>query len=293
MAKKSSKSKAKSKKLPSAWKMTVNTAKLIWLHKKPFVILTLIYGFLNLLLVKGFAGATNVGELKDQLSDVFSGSFGSLASGLGVFVILLGSSGNTSSATGGAYQLFLGILTSLAIIWMLRQLLQGAVTVKVRDAFYNGMYPLVPFIGVLIIVGFQFIPMLIGSSIYGIVINNGIAVHMIEKVLWFVVFILLSSLTLLFISSSLIALYIVTLPNMTPFKALRSAKELVKGRRLIVIRKLLWMPLALLIGAAILMLPIIIWATPLAQWVFFLLTMFGLVAVHAYMYGLYRELLGE
>jgi hypothetical protein len=40
-------------------------------------------------------------------------------------------------------------------------------------------------------------------------------------------------------------------------------------------------------------LPIITWLTPLTQWVFFLLTMFSLVAVHAYMYTLYREMLNE
>jgi hypothetical protein len=41
------------------------------------------------------------------------------------------------------------------------------------------------------------------------------------------------------------------------------------------------------------MVPIIIWLTPLAQWIFFLLTMFALVAAHTYMYTLYRELLNE
>ncbi len=95
------------------------------------------------------------------------------------------------------------------------------------------------------------------------------------------------------ISSSIFALYIVTLPDMTPLKALRSARELVKGRRWAVILRLLSLPVILLIVAAIIMVPIIIVLTPVAQWVFFLLTMFTLVAVHAYMYTLYRELLNE
>jgi uncharacterized membrane protein YoaK (UPF0700 family) len=95
------------------------------------------------------------------------------------------------------------------------------------------------------------------------------------------------------ISSSLFALYIVTLPDMTPFKALRSARELVRHRRWTVLRKILFLPIILLVVAAIIMLPIIIWLTSLAQWVFFLLTMFALVAANAYMYTLYRELLNE
>jgi hypothetical protein len=45
--------------------------------------------------------------------------------------------------------------------------------------------------------------------------------------------------------------------------------------------------------AAVIMLPIIIVLTPVAQYVFFVLTMFALVAVHTYMYTLYRELLNE
>lgn len=76
-------------------------------------------------------------------------------------------------------------------------------------------------------------------------------------------------------------------------KALRSARELVRYRRWTVLRKILFLPVVLLVAAAVVMVPIIIWLTPLAQWIFFLLTMFALVAVHAYMYNLYRELLNE
>jgi hypothetical protein len=95
------------------------------------------------------------------------------------------------------------------------------------------------------------------------------------------------------LSSSLFALYIVTLPDMTPLTALRSARQLVRYRRWTVLRKIFWLPVALLILAAVIMVPIIIWLTAIAQWVFFLLTMFSLVATHAYMYNLYRELLHE
>jgi hypothetical protein len=80
---------------------------------------------------------------------------------------------------------------------------------------------------------------------------------------------------------------------MTPMKALRSARELVRYRRWTVLRKVLWLPFVLLLAAALIMVPIIIWLTALAQWIFFLLTMFAVAAVHAYLYGLYRELLVE
>ena len=279
-------------RLPNVWQLTVTAARTLWLHKQLFIGIILVYGLLNLVLVQGLASSTDVSSLKGELNQIFTGHFGSLASSLSSFMVLVGSAGNSSSQTAGAYQLFLALITSLAIIWALRQLLAGQ-QLRIRDAYYRGMQPLIPFILVLMVVGLQLIPLLVGSSLYGLVISNGIAVHLIEKLLFVLLFAALALTTLYMLSSSLFALYIVTLPDMTPLKALRSARQLVKHRRWTVLRKILCLPVILLLVAAIIMVPIIVWLTPLAQWVFFLLTMFGLAAVHAYMYTLYRELLNE
>ncbi|HXR49889.1 MAG TPA: hypothetical protein VN778_02580, partial [Verrucomicrobiae bacterium] len=279
-------------RLPNAWRLTKKTAQLLWQHKGLFIGITLVYGVLNLILVQGLATGTDVSSLKHTLNQVFTGHLGSLASGLTVFVVLIGSAGNGSSQTAGAYQLFLALITSLAVIWALRQLLTSA-RLRIREAYYRGMYPLIPFILVLLVIGLQLVPLLIGAGLYSTVITNGIAVHVAEKVLWAIIFALLAALTFYLISSSLFALYIVTLPDMTPMKALRSARDLVRHRRLSVLRKILCLPVVLFVIAAIIMVPIIIVLTPLAQWIFFVLTMFSLVAVHAYMYTLYRELLNE
>lgn len=278
-------------KLPSVWRLSKAAAITLWRHKRLFVGITLVYGLLNLVLVQGLSH-TDVSGLKGELRQVFTGHLGSLASGLSIFVVLLGSAGNTSSQTAGAYQTFLALIASLAIIWALRQSMAG-VSLRVRDAYYRGMYPLVPFILVLVVVGLQLLPLVIGALLYGTVTANGIAVAAVEKFVWLCLYGLLALLSLYLITSSLFALYIVTLADMTPVKALRSARELVRYRRWTVLRKVLCLPLVLVVAAAIIMVPIIIWLTPLAQWVFFILTMFSLVAVHAYIYTLYRELLNE
>lgn len=280
------------KKLPSSWLLTKHATRIILDNWKLFLGITAIYGFLNLLLVQGLAASTDVGSLKDQLNQIFTGNIGSLISSLGVFVVLVGSAGNSSNQTAGAYQFFLFLIASLAIICALRQVTAGS-KLKIRDAFYKGMYPLVPFLLVLLIIGLQLLPLLIGSSLYSIVMTNGIAVIAIEKILWFVLFILLGSVSFYLVSSSLFALYIVTLPEMTPLKSLRSAKQLVQYRRWAIIRKVLYLPLFLFIVAAVCMIPFIILLTPLAPWVFFIMSMFGLVAVHSYLYALYRELLND
>ena len=279
-------------RLPNVWRLTQTAALTLWRHKRLFIGITLVYGLLNLVLVQGLSSSTDVSSLKSELSQVFTGHFGSLASSLSIFVVLVGSAGNGSSQTAGAYQLILVVITSLAIIWALRQVLSG-VQLRVRDAYYRGMYPMIPFILVLLIIGLQLIPLLVGATLYGIVTTNGIAVYFVEKLVWALVFAVLALLTLYMLSSSLFALYIVTLPDMTPLKALRSAREVVRHRRWTVLRKIICLPIILLVIAALIMLPIIIWLTPLAQWVFFILTMFAVAAIHAYMYTLYRELLNE
>lgn len=280
------------KKLPSVISLTRSSAHLLWQHKKVFGGIVLVYGLLNLVLVQGLAASTDVSSLKDQLNSAFTGSLGSVASSLSVFVVLVGSAGNGSSQTAGAYQFFLAVIVSLALIWGLRQTFANA-TFRIRDAYYQGMYPLVQWILVLLAVGIQLLPLIIGASLYSMVISQGIAVGALEQGVWAILFALLSGVSLYFITASIFALYIVTLPDMTPVKSLRSARDLVSGRRLVVFAKLLALPFILLIGAAMIMIPIIMLTPTLAQWVFFLLTMTAIAASHTYTYGLYRELLND
>lgn len=279
-------------RLPNVLSLAKSAWRLLMDNKKLFLGITLVYGLLNLLLVQGLTAGTNVSELKAQLEQVFTGNFGSVASSLSVFVVLVSSAGNSDGGAAAVYQVFLAIIASLAIIWSLRQASSG-VKIRIRDSYYQGMYPLIPFIIVLLVIGLQCLPMLLGASIYSIVTANGIAILAVEKLLWAVLYALMTLLTLYLISSSLFALYISTLPDMTPMKALRSARELVRHRRWTVMRKILALPIILLLVAAFIMLPIIIWLTPLAQWTFFVLTMLSLTAIHGYMYTLYRELLHD
>jgi hypothetical protein len=93
------------------------------------------------------------------------------------------------------------------------------------------------------------------------------------------------------VSSSIFALYIVTLPDVTPMQALRSARELVRYRRWSIARKVLFLPVSLLVIAAVIMVPVILLVTPASEWVFFILSMLSIAVIHSYMYSLYRELL--
>jgi hypothetical protein len=279
-------------RLPNVWTLTRRSARLLRQHWQLFAGITLIYGLVNFVLAQGFSSNTDIPVLKEAFNQIFTGNLGFLATGLSTFAVMLGSAGNTTNQTAGAYQIILAVVASLAIVWTLRQVVSGSEP-RVKDAYYRGMAPFVPFVLVLFVVGLQLIPLIIGSSLYSLVISNGIAVYAIEKLLWAILFGALGLLTLYMLSSSVFALYIVTLPDMTPMKALRSARELVRYRRWTVLRKLLCLPVILLVVAAVVMVPIIVLLTPLAQWTFFLLTMGALTASLTYIYVLYRELLNE
>lgn len=278
--------------LPSAWQITKHALETLWQHKRLFIGIVAVYAILNLLLVQGLVKTGDVNDLKQQLNQAFDSGFGSLTASLGVFTVLAGSAASGNTEIANAYQLFVTLICSLAIIWALRQVLAGY-RPSIRDTFYKGMYPLVPFTLVLLVIGLQLLPLVIGSTLYAIVLNNAIAVHAIEKLLWGLATLLLSGVTLYWLTSSLFAAYIAAIPDVTPLNALRAARELVHARRWLVLRKLLFIPVLVCVIVAIIMVPIIVWLTQLAPVVFFVIMMCMLPILHAYMYTLYRELLDE
>jgi hypothetical protein len=276
--------------LPKARTLFAATLKQLWRHKKLFGGIVTIYGLLNLLLVRGLSGSSDLGQLKSALDSLTHGVGGKISSSLASFAYLLASSGSGNTATSGMYQSVLLIICSLAFIWALRQVLANH-TVRIRDSFYQGMYPLVPFMLTFLLLGVQLLPLVIGGSLYSTVISNGIAVHFWEKTLWLVLFIGLGLWSLRMITASVFAVYITTLPDMTPLRAYRSARQLVYGRRLYIWRKLIFLPVVLLLLAAAIELPLILFLTPVAAWIFFALSMLALPIVHSYLYNLYREML--
>ncbi len=262
----------------------------LWHYRRVFLGIVLIYGILNLLLVRGLSGSSSLTDIKSLLDSSFSGAGGQLLSALTTFSYLLASSGSGNTATSGIYQSIVFVICSLAFIWAFRQILAGHKP-RVRDSFYKGMYPLVPFLLLGALLSLQLLPLLLGGGLYSLVTTNGIAVHFWEKALWGGLFAGLGLWSLRMITASIFAIYIVTLPQMTPLTAYRSARQLVYGRRLLIWRKLIFLPLSMLVIAALIELPLIYFITPLAPWVFFALTMLIVPIVHCYLYNLYRELL--
>lgn len=275
--------------LPSSFVLIKDTLLLIRHNSKLFAGIVGIYGALLVLFVQGLTTIRGLEETKQMLQATIGGGFVDLVAGLSLYVQLLGSPASLGS-TANLYQFMVTLFGSLALIWAWRQA-YAKNTVRVRDAFYRGMYPLIPFLLVLGMALLQLLPFALGGTVFATVVRNGIAATGIEILLWGIGFFVLAITSLYLITPTLLALYIVTLPDMGPLQAIRSAKELVRGRHWIVLRKILFLPFGIVVGVGIVMIPLLMFVPPLVGWTFFLLTLCSFVIAHGYMYRLYRALI--
>lgn len=278
------------KPLPGIYRLYKQSLSLLFQNKKLFFGITGIYIFLTLIFVSGFGLSVDFNEAKQGFTEALGENAGRLTTSLALFSFLISSGNTVESESGGVYRLFLTIIISLVVIWAIRQIYAGEKP-SIKQAFYQGVYPLIPFILVLVVVGIQLIPFLIGSFLFSIVFSTGIAVTAIEKIIWILIFGLLALLSLYMIISSVFAMYIVTLPDMTPMKALRSARGLVLHRRVSVGLRIIGLPITTLLLFVLILLPIIFILPAIAVPIFICLTGLLLFIGNAYMYNLYRALL--
>lgn len=279
-------------KLPSVLKIMKKAWRQLRVQKRPFIALTIVYGLLILLFVRGLSGGLNAVELKDNLQSLFNGTSGAWASSAAVFGVLLGSASATEGELASMYQTIILIIASLAFIWALRQTQSNAkLRITAKEAFYKGCAPVIPFVLVLLVISLQMLPLALANILYSYVIGGGFAATPIEQGVWYMLIGVLFLLTLYMVTSSIFALYIVTLPDTKPMQALRAARDLVRHRRWMVMRKVIVLPIVLILFLALVTLPALVYIPQFAEIIFFVCTVLLLPALHSYMYALYRELL--
>jgi hypothetical protein len=282
--------KAQGKPLPGALRLCKQSLALIKRNKNVFIGLIIVNSLLSLVFVAGIGSIFDFVDNKEHVENLLGGQTSTLITSLALIGSLGVAAGTQAQEVSGAYQMFLVLITSLASIWAVRQIMAGN-RVTSKEAYYKGLYPLVPFILVLLVIFLQLLPSLIGATLYSIVISNSIAITAIEKGVWLLLFIVLSLLTLYLIASSAFALLIVTLPDMTPMQALRSARQLVLHRRINVMLRLLALPILLIAVGLIILAPVVLLVPWGAVVLFLLFVSFCICFGNVYLYNLYRSLL--
>lgn len=277
-------------KLPSWFELLKKSLALIRVNWRQISVFVLVYALLNIILVRGFDDAIAVDELKATISDTLGISANGLTTGFAVLGVLAESTVQLSSESSKIYQFYLLIFASLAIIWLYRQQ-QAGHKVSMKMAFYRGMYPLIPFILVLMVIALQLVPAIVGNFMYLTIVEGGFAVGFVEEFVWLLLYLCSLLLTLYMVSGSFIALYVVTLPDMTPMVALRETRELVRLRRMAILFRIIALFVVMVIFLIVAVLPVIYFAPSIADWMFFMSTVFAIPFVHGYVFSLYRELL--
>lgn len=276
--------------LPSATYILRKALKMCWDVRRPLIGIVFVYALLNFVFVRGFSSPLNATLAKQTIEESIGESLEGITAVGALFGAIVNSPTNSGSETAGLYQTILFLVVSLAVIWVYRMHAKGK-KVTAKEAYYTGLYPIVPFLLVLLVLFLQLIPAYVGSIIYGIVTTNDIAVSGIEKAIFVIFYASLIMLSLYMVCSSLFALYVVTLPEMKPMQALRSSRQLVFSRRRSIFTKLLLLPVIAFILLIVVLVPFIYFLPVLAPWLYAFLSLSGVVFLHAYLFTLYKELL--
>lgn len=293
LTKKQNRAKAKNhiktrKPLPGSFKLAWHVFGIFKSHWRTLGGIVLVYLLLNIVFASGISNISgNFDSIKTELQ---TGGGHNLWHAAGGFANLVASSGSSGSSTGSSLQSALFIIESLVIIWSLRHLLSGQ-PVTVKGAYYKAMTPLIPFLLVIAVIIIQLLPVTIGALVLAVVSTSVFTNTAVATGFSIGMLVLLACWSLYMISSSIIALYIVTLPDIEPRQALRSARDLVRFRRLLVIRKVLFMPILIFIVMGLVIVPLILFAKPVVPAVFYILSMLAILFAHSYLYSLYRGLI--
>lgn len=277
-------------KLPGVRVLSRQTWDVIKQNKRFFLIFTVVYGIIMYFFIQ--SSASTLIDLTEAKKSLGASVSGALPTNIALYGGLVAASTRISSQIVAVYQFIIVLIFGLAIIYGLRFMYSDTPRrVTVKESLYKGMTPLVPVLLVLAVLTLEFLPLSLGSSLYATVIGQGLAVTGVERLFWGVFVALLVILTIYLICSTIFALFIVTLPDMTPMAALRASRELVRHRRMEVIRKILFLPLVVIIVLSLVVIPFIALIPAIAQLVFFMVSALVLPVTITYLYNLYRSMI--
>jgi hypothetical protein len=289
----------KGRKVEKLWPLVKGSFILIWEEKK--VLLSLM--FISALVLYVFVGGIptlSFADLRRTTSEIFTGDFGQIGTAATLFMAAV--TGSLNPATTQLQQFLAGLISFifwLTYIWALRRMLADKPQpVTIRDALYNAGSPLVPSAFVFFTAVVQLIPAALGSFGVALVLNgvwlqNGVEIMMVS-----VAGALLVLLSLYWVVSTFIAMVVVTLPGMYPWRALAGSSVLVIGQRWAIALRLVLLVVVLLVLWALVLFPMLLFDNwlkvdwiPIIPFTVQLLTAFTILYASVYVYKTYRSML--
>lgn len=291
--------------LPHPLVFILEVTQTLWKYRKVFIPLSLVYLLLYAVLV-GVGSQEIYEQLGSSISeaggDLLTGAFGPITqSGLTVLALVTNGISPELSDAQRIFGVLLTLMAWLTTVWLLRNILAGN-TVKMRDGLYSAGSPIVATAVVALIIALQLLPLALAAVGYSAAVSSGLLTNGgVEAMLFWIAASLLGILSLYWISSSLFAMVIITLPGMYPIKALRSSYRLLLGRRIRFLIRYLWMGVFIVALWAIVLIPSILfdswlkstWSAtawvPIVPGVLLVLGTYTVFWVSTYIYLLYRK----
>lgn len=291
--------------LPGYWSFTNYVRKTIWKSRRLFLLLILLMAVLSGLLV-GIASQESysalTGLLADTGAEVFEGDWSKVEqAGLLLLSIMSGGASGELTDVQQIYAVLVGLMVWLTTVWLLRNILAGR-KVSLRDGLYNAGAPIVSTFVVFLVLIVQVLPAALAFIGYNAAVASGLLNGGVEAMLFWMAAGLLMILSLYWVTSTAVALVMVTLPGMRPFEAVKTAGDLILGRRVRVLLRLIWMVIVTAIVWLLVSLPVVLldlWLKqliPAIEWLpiipLMLLAMgsVSIVWMASYVYLLYRKL---
>lgn len=249
-------------RLPGYFAFTLYVTGVLWREKSTFLLLGLT--FFVLMIVFGMIGSQDIYDqlrrLLDETSsdELFNGPAGEVGKAGMILFTTLTSGLNGNVDTGQTLLAgFLGVYVWLTVVWLLRHMLANK-KVKLRDGLYGAGAPLLPTMLMFFVVMIQLLPGAIVAIVATSAWQSGFIDGGAPAMAASIGLVLVAVLSLYWVTSTLIALVVVTLPGIYPFRALTIAGDLVIGRRLRLLYRLLWMILVVLSWWVVVMIPVIL-----------------------------------
>ena len=293
--------------LPGYFSFSLEVFRTLQKHKNIWLGLIVVYASLGLVL-GGFASQetyrTLGSFLEQSVDELLAGNAGQVSqAGLLAVATFSGASANIGEAQR-VYLSIIALLTWLSTVWLLREQLVGN-RPRLRDGLYSSAAPLVSSFMVAVVMIIQLLPFGLAALVYTALAGSGLVDEGFGAFLSFTILGLVIALTLYWLTATFISLIVVTLPGMYPMQAIKVGGDLVVGRRLRIMYRMIWLTLWSAVVWFVFIIPTIMldrylaslwgfWSyLPIVPLVVALLSSALVVYGASYIYLLYRKIVAD
>lgn len=285
----------------------ITTFQFVFKHWKTFLPFVAILAVMYVLLV-GLLSEDLYTQFQDSIdessAELAGGKIGNFAKA-GLLLLSTITTGGLSTSMGEAqtiFMLLLFLIIWLVTIYLVRHFLAGGKP-KLRDGLYNALSPFISTLLVFAVIFIQAIPIMLVIITYSAAVMTGFLNTPFYALIYFIFAALMILISAYLLSSSLMALVVVTTPGTYPLQALASASDLMAGRRMKFIIRTIYLLIVAALIYVVIMTPIILldlWIKGMWEWVFgipivpfclLILTCFIFIYATVYIYRYYRWLL--